>query len=46
MSDKVHPAVGDLAPRLELANHLEEPIDLATLWQPQPVALFFVRHLG
>lgn len=38
--------LGDLAPDVELANHLGEQVRLADLWSERPLLLVFLRHLG
>ena len=37
---------GDSAPQLTLFNENNEQVDIASLWQEQPLALFFTRHMG
>lgn len=39
-------SLGDLAKDCEVLNENNEQVALSTLWQTQPVALFFVRHFG
>ncbi len=46
MFEEYHPMIGELAPSVVLLNHVEKPVEIAALWRSQPVALFFVRHLG
>ena len=38
--------VGDRAPVVSVADHTGTAITLASLWQPQPRVLLFVRHFG
>jgi len=38
--------VGDQAPVLLLTDHTRRELALASLWQRQPLVLFFVRHFG
>lgn len=37
---------GDKAPDVTLVDSTNRPIELASLWQEQPLALFFSRHKG
>jgi peroxiredoxin len=37
---------GDRAPQLTLLNENNEQVEIASLWQDQPLALYFTRHMG
>lgn len=37
---------GDRAPDLTLLDSESRPVQLGSLWQQQPLALFFSRHKG
>ena len=38
--------LGDKAPQLTLLDSENQPVELASLWQQQSLALYFTRHLG
>ena len=37
---------GDRAPQLTLLDTDRQEVEIASLWQDQPLALFFSRHMG
>ena len=37
---------GDQAPQLTLLDSEHQEVEITSLWQDQPLALFFTRHMG
>ena len=37
---------GDKAPQLTLLDSDHQEVQVSSLWQDQPLALFFTRHMG
>ena len=37
---------GNQAPQLTLIDSEHQEVEITSLWQDQPLALFFTRHMG
>ena len=37
---------GDKAPQLTLLDSDHQEVQVSSLWQDQPLAIFFTRHMG